>query len=140
MTEFTPWSGLLGGMLIGLSSLLMLLLVGRIAGISGIAAGLLSTRMQDVSWRLLFILGMIGAPLLYSSVTNQPIGVDVQVGLPMMVAGGFLVGFGTRMGCGCTSGHGVSGIARLSLGSLVATFVFFLTALATVYVVRHLAG
>ncbi|MFW6093175.1 MAG: YeeE/YedE family protein [Pseudomonadota bacterium] len=139
-TEFTPWAGLIGGVLIGAASVWMLLLVGRIAGISGIAAGLMSYKSGDVGWRALFILGLIIGALLYPPLTGAPLGIHLQVGWPLMTAGGFLVGFGTRMASGCTAGHGVSGLARLSARSLAATVTFFVTTLVTVFVVRHLGG
>lgn len=140
VTEFTPWSGLFGGMLIGLSSALLLLLTGRIAGISGIAAGVMTTEPAEAGWRLLFIAGLISGALAYSWLSGRGIPVDIQMGLPVMALGGFLVGFGTRMGAGCTAGHGISGLSRLSLRSLVATVTFFAAAVVTVYVVRHLLG
>ena len=138
VTEFTPLAALAGGALIGLSSVLMLLLTGRIAGISGITAGLMSTRLSEVGWRLLFLIGLIAGGLLYTAATGNPLGVEVQAGMLLMGVSGFLVGFGTRMASGCTAGHGISGLARFSLRSLVATLTFFATALLTVYVVRHL--
>ena len=137
VTEFTPWTALAGGMLIGLSSVLMLLLTGRIAGISGIAAGLMSAHLSEVSWRAFFIAGLIVGAFLYPWLTGHPLGVDIQVGMPLMALGGFLVGFGTRMASGCTAGLGISGMARLSFRSLAATLTFFATALLTVYIVRH---
>lgn len=137
VTQFSPWAGLLGGALIGLSSGLMLLLVGRIAGISGIASGLMSLRAGEVAWRAAFIAGLIGAALLYPVLSGSPLPVDIQAGVPTMALGGFLVGFGTRMGSGCTAGHGISGLSRLSARSLTATATFFATAVATVYLTRH---
>lgn len=140
ITEFTPWSGLLGGALIGLASGLLLLLAGRVAGISGIAAGLLSPKGGEWRWRLFFIAGLLLAALLYPVLSGAAVVVAPQVGLPLMLAGGFLVGFGTRMGGGCTAGHGISGLSRFSRRSAVATATFFATAVATVYVLRHLIG
>ncbi|MDX1524274.1 MAG: YeeE/YedE thiosulfate transporter family protein [Anaerolineae bacterium] len=137
-TEFTPWAALLGGGLIGLASVLLLLLTGRIAGISGIAAGLLAFNRKEAGWRLAFILGLIGGAALYPMVSGEPLGVELQVGWPLMAGAGFLVGFGTRMASGCTAGHGISGLARLSRRSLAAVATFFCTALITVYVVRNL--
>lgn len=136
-TEFTPWLGLVGGGMIGAASVLLLLSTGRIAGISGIAAGLMSAKLGEVSWRLLFVIGLVAAALLYPSLAGRPVGVDVVVEPWLMMVGGFLVGFGTRMGSGCTAGHGISGIARLSARSVAATATFFLSALVTVYLVRH---
>lgn len=137
VTAFTPWSGLAGGALIGLASGLLLVLVGRVAGISGIAAGLMSTQWGEAGWRALFIAGLILGALSYRLFSGEPLPVDVQESVLVMAAGGFLVGFGTRMGSGCTSGHGVIGLSRLSVRSLVATVTFFLAAIITVFVVRH---
>ena len=137
MTEFTPGMGLLGGALIGGASVLLLFLTGRIAGISGIAAGLMSSQLEDVGWRGLFIIGLILGALAYPLIMGKPLGVEPQVGWPWMAVGGFLVGFGTRMASGCTAGHGISGVARLSVRSVAATASFFLAALATVYVIRN---
>ncbi|GAB3017823.1 YeeE/YedE family protein [Bowmanella dokdonensis] len=136
MTEFTPWSGLVGGALIGLSSGLLLLLIGRIAGISGIASGLMSTNVREMGWRAAFIAGLLLAALLFPWFSGQPLPVDIQADLPTMAIGGLLVGFGTRMASGCTAGHGISGLSRLSFRSLAATATFFATAMITVFVVR----
>jgi len=138
MGDFTPYSGLFGGVLIGVAAVLLLLANGRIAGISGIVAGLLEPTFSDAAWRLMFIVGLwIGAIALILA-KGAPFAVAIQGSMPLMVVAGFLVGFGTRMGGGCTSGHGVCGIARGSKRSIVATGVFIATAMATVYVVRHL--
>ena len=138
MGDFTPYSGFFGGVLIGVAALLLLLANGRIAGISGIVAGLLEPSFSDAAWRLMFIAGLwIGAIALILA-RGAPFAVALQASMPVMVVAGFLVGFGTRMGGGCTSGHGVCGIARGSKRSIVATIVFIATAMATVYVVRHL--
>lgn len=139
-TEFTPWSGLAGGALIGLSTALLLLLAGKVSGISGIAAGLFTTERREVGWRLLFIAGLILGALAWPLLLGRQIPVDMQAGLPVMALGGFLVGFGTRMGSGCTAGHGICGLSRLSRRSLVATLTFFAAAIVTVYVVRHVLG
>lgn len=140
VTEFTPWSGIIGGALIGLASVLLLFLTGRIAGISGIAAGVMSCNAREAGWRLLFISGLILAALLYAALSGTPLRVNIQASLPVMGIGGFLVGFGTCLGSGCTAGHGISGISRLSARSIAATVTFFLTGIATVYVVRHVLG
>ncbi len=137
VTQFTPWSGLIGGALIGLASFLLLLLTGRIAGISGIAAGVMTSNAREASWRLLFVSGLILAAFLYPTLSGTPLRVDVQASLPVMGIGGFLVGLGTRLGSGCTAGHGICGISRLSTRSVAATVTFFLTGIATVYIVRH---
>ncbi|WP_199098133.1 YeeE/YedE family protein [Dyella sp. ASV21] len=137
-----PWLlATLGGVLIGLSAVLLMGALGRIAGISGIAGGLLAgAGTGDRAWRYAFVLGLVVAPLLLALVRGDS-GVGVpQVSWPWMAAAGLLVGFGTRLGSGCTSGHGVCGIARLSPRSLVATGVFMLVGIVTVLVVRHLLG
>lgn len=138
VTEFTPWSGLAGGLMIGLAVALLLFMLGRIAGVSGIAAGLMTSDVREAAWRLMFLAGLILGALLYSLVGQRPLQVDLQSGLSTMFAGGFLVGFGTRLGSGCTAGHGICGISRLSARSVTATAVFFVTGIATVYVIRHL--
>jgi len=140
MTEFTPVSGLLGGMLIGLSSVLMLLGAGRIAGISGIFGGLLTPAQGEVGWRAFFIAGMLLGGLAWPFLSNDPVPVDLQVSWPTMLMAGLLVGFGTRLGSGCTSGHGVCGIGRLAPRSIVATLTFMVSAFVTAYVMRHVIG
>lgn len=137
MEDFTPVSGLIGGLLIGLSTALMMLLNGRIAGISGIVGGLLSRNGSEVGWRAVFVVGLLLGALVYVLATGGTLPVNIQASLPVMVIAGLLVGFGTRLGSGCTSGHGVSGIARFSKRSIVATLVFTGTAIATVYVTGH---
>jgi uncharacterized protein len=129
-----------GGVLIGLAAVLLMAALGRIAGISGIASGLLVDGAGDRRWRLAFVLGLLAGPLLLWWLRGDS-GVGVpQVGLPWMALAGLLVGVGTRLGGGCTSGHGVCGVARLSPRSLLATVVFMLFGIATVFVLRHLAG
>ena len=140
MTEFTPASALLGGFLIGAAAVLMMALLGRIAGISGIVGGLVSPKMGDWAWRAAFVAGLLAAPFLYHAITAAPQNVDVPVPLPLLILGGLLVGFGTQLGSGCTSGHGVCGISRVSLRSIVATLVFMLSAIATVFISRHILG
>jgi uncharacterized membrane protein YedE/YeeE len=135
--NFTPWASLAGGVLIGLSAALFVLFNGRIAGISGILGGLLEWPNGDIAWRLAFLLGLVAAPLAYSLVAPLPI-VDVDAGTGTLVVAGLLVGIGTRYGSGCTSGHGVCGLSRLSPRSLAATAAFMLAGFATVFVVRHL--
>lgn len=135
--NFTPWASLAGGALIGLSAALFVLFNGRIAGISGILGGLLEWPKGDISWRLAFLLGLVVAPLAYSLVAPLPI-VQVDAGTGTLVVAGLLVGIGTRYGSGCTSGHGVCGLSRLSPRSLAATAAFMLAGFATVFVVRHL--
>ncbi|MBN8904983.1 MAG: YeeE/YedE family protein [Rhodospirillales bacterium 69-11] len=140
MEYFTPLPALFGGVLIGLSVVLLLLTNGRIAGISGVLGGLLVSKVRDAGWRLAFILGLIAAPLLYAALAGgvPPIAVTSSTGL--LIAGGLLVGFGARLGSGCTSGHGVAGIARLSPRSIAATAVFLTAGMATVFVVRRVIG
>jgi uncharacterized membrane protein YedE/YeeE len=135
-TSITPWAGLAGGLLIGLSAALFVLLNGRIAGISGILGGLLALPKGDSAWRVAFILGLVVSPLVFASVHVLP-AVRVDAGTGTLVAAGLLVGLGTRYGAGCTSGHGVCGLSRLSPRSLVATAAFMLAGFATVFVVRH---
>ncbi|WP_119680785.1 YeeE/YedE family protein [Indioceanicola profundi] len=140
MENFTPVSALIGGLLIGTSAALFLLLYGRITGISGILGGVLKPVRSDVAWRLSFIAGLLIAPLLYGAVTGGLPPVEIDAPLGLLIAAGLLVGFGTRLGSGCTSGHGVCGIARLSPRSLMATGVFMATAILTVLVTRHFLG
>ena len=135
--EFTPWSALAGGVLIGLAAAMFVLLNGRIAGISGVVGGLLKPAAGDVAWRVAFVAGLIGAPLVYLLVAPLPLP-QIDAGVGALVAAGLLVGVGTRYGSGCTSGHGVCGLARLSPRSLVATATFMGAGFVTVYVLRHL--
>jgi uncharacterized membrane protein YedE/YeeE len=137
MQNFTPVSAAIGGALIGLSAALLWVANGRIAGISGILGGLGRAGRGDVGWRVAFVVGLMAAPLLYAAVASAP-RIVVQSGPGLLVLAGLLVGFGTRLGGGCTSGHGVCGIARLSRRSIVATCLFMATALVTVCVTRHL--
>jgi hypothetical protein len=139
MTGFTPLSAALGGAMIGASALLLWLLLGRIAGISGILGGLAAGPPSDRGWRLAFLAGLIGAPPLVALLHGAP-QAQILAGPAMLVVAGLLVGFGTRLGSGCTSGHGVCGLARLSPRSVVATLVFMATAAVTVFVMRHVAG
>lgn len=135
--HFTPWTSLAGGLLIGLAASAFVLLNGRIAGISGILGGLLRPAQGDIAWRIAFIAGLVGAPLAYCWFVVLP-EVRIEAGDTALVAAGLLVGLGTRYGSGCTSGHGVCGLSRLSPRSLVATLSFMLAGFVTVYVVRHL--
>ena len=140
MDNFTPLPALLGGILIGLSTVLLLLANGRIAGISGIVNGLLSPTVAGSGWRLAFLLGLVAAPLLYAALAGAVPPIAIASSPWLLIAAGLLVGFGTRLGGGCTSGHGVAGIARLSPRSIVATCVFVAAAMATVFVTRHVIG
>ncbi len=139
ITPFTPVTGLLGGMLIGLSAVLLLAVNGRIAGISGIVGGLLTPSSGETGWRAAFVVGMLAGGILYAVFAGS-LGIALQAGLPVMGIAGLLVGFGTRLGGGCTSGHGVCGIGRLSQRSIVATGTFMVAAVGTVFVARHVIG
>ncbi len=140
MHEFTPLTGALGGALIGLAAALLLALNGRIAGISGIVGGLLPPRAGDALWRLLFVLGLALGALLVRLYSGAPLAVPVESSTFTLVLGGVLVGFGTRLGSGCTSGHGICGLARLSPRSLVAVLTFMASAMLTVFALRHALG
>jgi uncharacterized protein len=135
-TNFTPGPALLGGLLIGAAAAALLLVNGRILGVSGIIGGLLTPRTGDTAWRLWFIVGLLVPPLLLglSGTTDAP---KFLGSLGIIALAGLLVGFGSRMGSGCTSGHGICGVGRLSKRSIVATLCFMLTAFATVYLTRH---
>jgi uncharacterized membrane protein YedE/YeeE len=136
---FTPASALAGGLLVGLAAAMFVLLLGRIAGISGVLGGLLSPVRGDVAWRAAFVLGLVAAPLAWQLVAALP-RPHVDAGTGALVLAGLLVGLGTRYGAGCTSGHGVCGLSRLSPRSLVATLSFMVAGFATVYVLRHVMG
>jgi uncharacterized membrane protein YedE/YeeE len=137
--HFTPLAALAGGVLIGIAAAMFLLLNGRIAGISGVLGGLLRPLRGDVAWRGAFTLGLVGAPLVYLLFAALP-RPQIDAGYGTLILAGLLVGVGTRYGSGCTSGHGVCGISRLSPRSLVATLAFMGTGFATVFVTRHLLG
>ncbi len=140
-TEFTPLQSLAGGVLIGLSAVLLMFFQGKIMGATGILSGLIAgTAPGDKGWRAAMVAGMIAGPLLVLTVTGQMPVVDVPVSWPMILAGGFIVGIGVTFGSGCTSGHGVCGNARLSPRSMVATVTFMITCGITVYVIRHVVG
>ena len=137
MENFTPVSGLVGGLLLGLAAALLLLLNGRISGISGIVGGLLAPKSSDAGWRVVFLVGLLLGAFGYMLATGGVIPVRLQASMPVLVVAGLLVGFGTRLGSGCTSGHGLCGIARLSKRSIVASVVFFGVAMVTVFLTRH---
>lgn len=140
-TLFTPWQSLSGGILIGLASVLLMLTLGRIMGATGVLAGVLTPSAHpDTGWRLALLAGMISGPLATLAVTGQMPAVEVTVSMPMLLVGGVLVGIGVTYGSGCTSGHGVCGVARLSRRSIAATLTFMLTTGVTVYVIRHVLG
>jgi uncharacterized membrane protein YedE/YeeE len=134
--HFTPWTSLAGGILLGLASAVFILVNGRILGISGIVGGLLRPSPGDTGWRISFLLGMLAAPLLYGAVVGLP-PVRIDASWATLLAAGLMVGFGTRYGSGCTSGHGVCGLSRLSPRSLAATLTFMAAGFATVYLARH---
>jgi uncharacterized membrane protein YedE/YeeE len=142
ITGFAPAA--VGGGLIGLSAVLLMALNGRIAGVSGVVAGIMAPLRgegrEDVSWRVAFIAGLLAAPLLFGFLGGETVAISIPHPAWMMAIGGLLVGYGTRLGSGCTSGHGVCGIARLSPRSLAATATFMASAVATVFVVRHMIG
>ncbi|SHI88105.1 YeeE/YedE family protein [Wenxinia saemankumensis] len=140
LTEFTPWQALGGGALIGLAAVLLMALHGRILGATGIAAGILPGGGTDKGWRIAIVAGMATAPLAWLFATGAMPVVAVPVPLAMIALGGLIVGFGVSYSSGCTSGHGVCGIARLSPRSIVATLTFMASAFATVFVIRHLIG
>lgn len=135
--HFTPGSALAGGMLIGIATAILLLLAGRIAGISGIVGGLFRWQGSDMAWRIAFIAGLILAPFLWQQFGKLPT-IQIDTGYLVLALAGLIVGLGTRYGSGCTSGHGVCGLSRLSPRSIVATLIFMTTGIATVYVIRHL--
>ncbi|PVZ81751.1 YeeE/YedE family protein [Serratia sp. S1B] len=139
MMQFTPLLSLFGGILIGCAAWILILFCGRILGISGIIGGLLSPKTPDRGWRLAFLVGIIISPLLYRLIHPLPDS-EVTASWPMVIIAGLLVGLGTRYGSGCTSGHGVCGLSRLSLRSLVATLIFMGSAFVTVWLVGSLAA
>ena len=136
-SDFTPLSGLIGGALIGLAAVLLLIANGRIAGVSGIVGGLLARVPGDTGWRVAFVLGLWLGALVYWAVRAEPLRIELAPTVPIAIAAGLLVGFGTRLGSGCTSGHGVCGIARFSKRSTVATVIFMVAGILTVFVTRH---
>ena len=138
-TNFTPWTSLAGGLLIGLATVIFLMFNGRIAGISGIVGGLVKPKRGDISWRVAFVSGLVLSPLAYALVFTLP-KIQVEANYYVLIVAGLLVGIGTRYGSGCTSGHGVCGLSRRSPRSLVATLAFMFAGFVTVYIVRHLIG
>ena len=138
-THFTPWSALGGGLLIGLAAAALILGAGRVMGAAGVLGGALAMRPGDTAWRLWLIAGLLIAPTLLTlfGAANRP---HIDASWPMLIGAGLLVGLGTRLGSGCTSGHGICGIARLSTRSIVATGCFMAAGFATVFVVRHVYG
>ena len=137
--HFTPGAALVGGLIIGLAAAVLVLANGRIAGISGILGGLLQRPRGDMDWRIAFLAGLVGAPML-AAVLGHPVVPEIAAGWGEVLAAGFLVGIGTRYAGGCTSGHGVCGLSRGSMRSLVATLTFMAAGIVTVFVMRHVVG
>lgn len=135
--HFTPWASLAGGILLGVAAAMFILLNGRVLGISGILGGLVKPRAGDAGWRIAFVAGLVAAPALWRLFAPLPVP-RVDASLAVLAISGLLVGWGTRYGSGCTSGHGVCGLARMSPRSLAATMAFMGAGFATVYVARHL--
>lgn len=140
MTDFTPISASLGGALIGLAAVLLMASLGRVAGISGIAGGLADKDTGERGWRVAFLVGLIGVPFLIGFLRPDLLRSEFSVSLPWIALAGVLVGIGTTLGNGCTSGHGVCGNARLSMRSVVATLTFMIVGVATTFLVRHILG
>ncbi|WFE89945.1 YeeE/YedE thiosulfate transporter family protein [Roseibium porphyridii] len=141
MTEFTPLLSFGGGVLIGLAAVALMAVHGRIAGINGIVSGFLTTQLnQDWAWRAAFLAGMVASPLIFLGLSGQLPEISIPSSPLLLVVGGFLTGVGTTFGSGCTSGHGVCGMSRLSGRSIVATMTFMMTAAITVYLTRHVFG
>ena len=144
VAEFEALLPLAGGLSIGLAATLLLMLSGRIAGVCGIAFGVLTEltsgapRFSEISWRVLFIVGLVGGAALYHFISGAPMPKVDNVSIGVLISGGFIVGLGTKIGSGCTSGHGVCGLGRLSLRSFVATCTFMLFGVISVYIFRHL--
>ncbi|MBF9034390.1 YeeE/YedE family protein [Rhodobacterales bacterium HKCCE2091] len=140
-TVFTPWQSLGGGVLIGLAAVLLMLFLGRVMGATGILAGVLRpVDGADFGWRAAILVGMVTGPAVVWALTGAMPAVEVPVSTPMLIVGGLIVGVGVTYGSGCTSGHGVCGMARLSPRSIIATVTFMITTFATVFVVRHVLG
>lgn len=140
MENFTPISALFGGALIGLSAVLLMALNGRIAGISGVFSGTVFAESGDRLWRIMFVAGLVAGPLVYVALSGQRPAFDMTSNLPLIISGGLLVGFGTRLGSGCTSGHGVCGLSRLSPRSMASVVIFMAAGMATVAVAKIVMG
>lgn len=140
MYHFTPYSAFFGGLLIGLSSLLMMYWHGRIAGMSGFFHGLIPPKAHDWLWRLLFFAGLLSGTITYHLMPSIQFAARTNFPIPLIITAGILVAFGTRMGSGCTSGHAICGLARFSKRSLIATLIFMLSAAITTFIIRHLLG
>jgi uncharacterized membrane protein YedE/YeeE len=140
--HFTPWASLIGGLLLGVASAVFILINGRILGISGILGGLLPPKVGDIGWRVAFLLGMLAAPTVFMALAPAGLASEprIDAGFWTVIAAGLLVGIGTRYASGCTSGHGVCGLSRLSPRSLVATPIFMAMAIITVFITRYTSG
>lgn len=141
MTEFTPWSALIGGGFIGLSALLLMLLIGKVAGCSGILTNIFKPYQHSLSewlWRLCFVIGLGAGPVLASFFTDYSLPQTYDLSNQTILIGGFLVGLGAAIGAGCTSGHGICGMGRISTRSIIATLVFMGSAVITVFILNHL--
>lgn len=136
--NFTPWTSLAGGLIIGLASVMFLMFNGRLAGISGIAGGLLNPKKNDFYWRIAFVAGLVISPLAFAMILPLP-NIHIAANYYILILAGLLVGVGSRYGSGCTSGHGVCGLSRRSPRSIVATIAFMIAGFVTVYIIRHLA-
>jgi uncharacterized protein len=134
--SFTPWTALAGGVLIGIAAAIFVLVNGRLAGISGIVGGLLRPTLPDIGWRVAFVAGLVVAPSLYGAFVYLP-SLKIDANYSTLIVAGLLVGVGTRYAGGCTSGHGVCGLSRLSPRSVVAALLFMAAGFATVYIARH---
>lgn len=140
MENFTPYSALIGGAAIGIATAVLLFANGRIAGISGISGGLVFLPRGDSAWRVLFLGGLIGGALVHRALFGWAEGITLDASWPLLIVAGLLVGLGTRLGGGCTSGHGVCGMGRLSVRSMAAVATFMLAAGITLYIARHVVG
>lgn len=137
--HFTPWLSFWGGLLIGIAVSLLLILNGRVAGVSGILAGLITRPNRDTVWRALFVLGLLLAPTVYHFGFDLP-EINIDASWITLIIAGLLVGIGTRIGGGCTSGHGICGLSRFSMRSIMATVLFMSTGAASVYLMQHIFG
>lgn len=140
MSQFTPWASLAGGLFLGVSALMLLLFSGRIAGMSGIFGGLLHFRPGDTAWRVIFLLGLLAGGALLALMFPSSLDIDVEFSAPVIMLAGLMVGIGSRMGSGCTSGHGICGIGRLSPRSIAAVAVFMSTGILTATLIANLFG
>lgn len=138
--NFTPYSALLGGVLVGISATLLMWLNGRIAGISGILGGLLPPEKGESAWRLAFVVGLVGGGLAFAYGGGDMSSIAIEANTATLIGAGLLVGFGTRLGAGCTSGHGVCGIGRLSARGIVSTITYIGVAMITVFITHHVLG